>query len=310
MQHIFLLSYLILILIGVISVTIAAVTYYRTRNKLLIRYVLYISNFTIFIFFDLFIILYLNLNMAAVNFFFLVIMVAIALTSWALLVYTVPRFTHSLIWEDYPRERDLIFGILAIFTLLLMFLSFRITLHERELYQEKNIWFYISMSLFHMMVIYSIALKVIHLRRLSGERRKIVKNIILLDALVFPGVIIDLFLYIRLQIFAFTPIFYCMFSILFTRYILRQYFAKLSTISSGLEETVIGSIMDRSGISPREKEIVMLLMNGLGNREIAEKLFISLNTVKTHNRNIFQKMGVKSRFELLVKLQECDFGES
>jgi DNA-binding CsgD family transcriptional regulator len=52
------------------------------------------------------------------------------------------------------------------------------------------------------------------------------------------------------------------------------------------------------GISHREAEIVELICRGRTNSEIAESLFISLQTVKDHNYNIFRKTGVKNRVQL------------
>ena len=48
-------------------------------------------------------------------------------------------------------------------------------------------------------------------------------------------------------------------------------------------------------ISPREREIIELVCQGLTNREIAARLFISIGTVKDHNYTIFQKAGVRNR---------------
>ena len=49
------------------------------------------------------------------------------------------------------------------------------------------------------------------------------------------------------------------------------------------------------GITPRELEILELIAQGLSNREIAEKLFVSENTVKTHSSRVFDKLGAKRR---------------
>jgi DNA-binding CsgD family transcriptional regulator len=48
-------------------------------------------------------------------------------------------------------------------------------------------------------------------------------------------------------------------------------------------------------ITPREIEILELIARGLSNREIAEKLFVSENTVKTHSSRVFDKLGAKRR---------------
>jgi len=49
------------------------------------------------------------------------------------------------------------------------------------------------------------------------------------------------------------------------------------------------------GITPREHEILELIAGGLSNREIAEKLFVSENTVKTHSSRLFDKLNAKRR---------------
>ncbi len=53
-------------------------------------------------------------------------------------------------------------------------------------------------------------------------------------------------------------------------------------------------------LTPREKEILRLVASGMSNKEIADKLYLSLRTVKAHLSNIFNKMEVASRSEALV----------
>ena len=50
-------------------------------------------------------------------------------------------------------------------------------------------------------------------------------------------------------------------------------------------------------LSSREIEVLKALIEGLSNKEIGEKLFISISTVKTHIINIYSKLGVKNRVE-------------
>ena len=49
------------------------------------------------------------------------------------------------------------------------------------------------------------------------------------------------------------------------------------------------------GITPRELEILGLIAQGLSNREIAARIFVSENTVKTHSSRIFDKLGARRR---------------
>jgi DNA-binding CsgD family transcriptional regulator len=53
--------------------------------------------------------------------------------------------------------------------------------------------------------------------------------------------------------------------------------------------------VSKLGITPRELEILALIAAGLSNREIAERLFVSENTVKTHSSRVFEKLGAKRR---------------
>jgi DNA-binding CsgD family transcriptional regulator len=61
-------------------------------------------------------------------------------------------------------------------------------------------------------------------------------------------------------------------------------------------------IVSHYRITPREHEVIVLLNKGLSTREMAEILFVSPATVKTHLHNIYEKTGVKSRYELFHRL--------
>jgi DNA-binding CsgD family transcriptional regulator len=57
-------------------------------------------------------------------------------------------------------------------------------------------------------------------------------------------------------------------------------------------------------VSPRETDIVREICNGLSNKEISDKLFISLQTVKDHTHRIYMKTNVKSRVQLIYLVKE------
>ena len=61
-----------------------------------------------------------------------------------------------------------------------------------------------------------------------------------------------------------------------------------------------GRERERSPLSQREREIVALVAQGFKNKEMAEKMFISEQTVKNHLHNIFDKLGVSDRLELAL----------
>ena len=63
------------------------------------------------------------------------------------------------------------------------------------------------------------------------------------------------------------------------------------------------AFLARYGITDREREIILKVVQGKSNADIASELFISLATVKTHLHNIYTKMGVESRFDLLARVR-------
>ena len=57
-------------------------------------------------------------------------------------------------------------------------------------------------------------------------------------------------------------------------------------------------------VSKRELDVLELMSSGMSNQEIADKLFVSLNTVKTHSSNIFTKLDVRRRTQAIQKARQ------
>ncbi len=64
------------------------------------------------------------------------------------------------------------------------------------------------------------------------------------------------------------------------------------------------SALQQLGISKREYEVLELIAQGLSNREIADKLFVSTSTVKTHLSNIYSKLDARRRTEAIKRAKE------
>ena len=65
-----------------------------------------------------------------------------------------------------------------------------------------------------------------------------------------------------------------------------------------LNSTKSNTITNKNLLSPRELEVVELMKIGLSSQKIADRLCVSQETIKTHRKNIFLKLGIKSVFEL------------
>lgn len=77
--------------------------------------------------------------------------------------------------------------------------------------------------------------------------------------------------------------------------------AKLKALIETQPEDADGASRDDAGVlSSREKEIVALVVRGLTNKEIADRLFISVHTVITHRRNIARKLEIHSATGLTI----------
>jgi ATP/maltotriose-dependent transcriptional regulator MalT len=87
---------------------------------------------------------------------------------------------------------------------------------------------------------------------------------------------------------------------------LAAFAGELLTEFSGEAEAGAGSLL-----SERELEVLRLVAEGLSNREIAERLYVSVRTVKFHTGNVFGKLGAANRTQAVKRAREAGLlGES
>jgi DNA-binding CsgD family transcriptional regulator len=98
--------------------------------------------------------------------------------------------------------------------------------------------------------------------------------------------------------FLFSSIPYALFGIF-----VISYFLKYSLLTPMAMDELSQAFLSRYGITDREGEIIRKVIQGKSNADIAGELFISLATVKTHLHNIYKKIGVDSRYDLLARVR-------
>ncbi len=85
---------------------------------------------------------------------------------------------------------------------------------------------------------------------------------------------------------------------------LVSYLFKQPKAVSAESTTIATPPIDQFGISKREYEILELMAQGFSTAEISEKLFISINTVKTHVSKILMKLDAKRRTQAIQKARQ------
>ena len=98
--------------------------------------------------------------------------------------------------------------------------------------------------------------------------------------------------------FLYSSIPYVLYGIFLINYFLRYSVPALPRLDTLSEEFI-----SKYGITDREREIILKVMQGKSNADIAGELFISLATVKTHLHNIYTKIGIDGRYNLLVRVR-------
>ncbi len=139
----------------------------------------------------------------------------------------------------------------------------------------------------------------------TGENRECIKTMTLLALVFFPFFCLSFLrpvlsrsLAIGVNMFSILPFsaFYIAVCAAFTVFVNRKYLAHLCGAR-------FPSIPDEDffrdyGITPREREVMALILEGDDNKSIARKLGIAVNTVKVHTASLFRKLNVQSRFSL------------
>ncbi|WP_418510311.1 7TM diverse intracellular signaling domain-containing protein [Corallibacter sp.] len=83
---------------------------------------------------------------------------------------------------------------------------------------------------------------------------------------------------------------------------LEQKIQNSNSNNENIQDKRIEEIVKEHHLTDREADVLLQITNGLTNQQIADELFISVNTVKYHTRNIYEKLDIKKRTEITSKL--------
>lgn len=201
-------------------------------------------------------------------------------------MFSLPFFTHRIFAIKDARRDYLLAAIVGVAAVIQHFTEFwpggGVWDDRGDLFED---------VLFALIVVYTLLLGFTHLGN-RGVYRPLAVRFLALLAIGLPGLAYDLFLSEDTALH-FYPLWYCTGSILITVCLVRRPVPVPS-----------GAIPVHWGLSPREAEVAQLVQRGHSNKDIAGQLNISLNTVKTHLRAVFDKSGARSRFQLISASRE------
>lgn len=291
-------TYALALVLGFISIGMTGIMALWTKKSSLLMSFLFYSAYTLDMFAEI-VHRYMLINIPGLwekqSFFWNPVMIF----SRFFLLFAILIFSHYFAFKGCKKKIVVVYSIFTI-ACFLVSLAVYIGRGMRET-MENTIPDYIYFAL----IIIILATGIIYIIRskpgfLSQLEYSFLKRVILFFTISSPLIINDDFAYMVTPI-RFAPLIYTLFSILIFHHIYRFY------LTTGYfkehNDPADSSVFQKYSISGREKEIVLLVLKGYSNKQISEKLFISLSTVKSHIYRIFKKMGVKTRFELMQVLK-------
>ena len=226
------------------------------------------------------------------NFIFRTAMMA----SMSFVIVFLPFFLSWVIAKPWRRVQMLRFTPLAV-TYFGIGLAALIVNSERFTF-----WVYLSQTLIFLgMYVYCIVTLWVNLKNIEDpSARGVALSINIVSLSLIPLSILSLFVD-WIADFSY-PIYVLAFSIIIIVYNFIRFGLDKEKAESKPELNY--ESLSRFKISEREFTVVQLICEGYTNKEIAQELSISVNTVNNHVANIFSKMGVRSRIDLLKALKE------
>jgi DNA-binding CsgD family transcriptional regulator len=302
MEHICIFAYFVCLVVGIFAAFYSFQLHKTYRYPFLSHFVNYIVVFNLVIF------LYLVIKYASVNFpgpaiadynspFYTVMFLAASIGEIGL-IYTFFRVCLGLLEKDIPKKANIMFSA----ALILVGISCVVGI-TTYMNTGSNRWImttYMGVAIAVMILLpgMSVWLSLGKLEEPKDSKRAAIR---VFGFLSFAGYLVIFGANALPEQLQFYP---SAAALLYLNTIpiiwLKKYFLRLYLqVSSENSARLLEVVAQDKQISKREREIMELILQGKSNKEIEGLLFISYNTVKNHIYNIYQKMGVNSRGQMI-----------
>ncbi len=304
MEHLMIFFFFITISIGLSSLFLFLVSYRRFKSKSIKYILIFFCIITFRLAFNTFF-LYLEINFILQNRLELILFY-IAKEIPFLMILIIPFIYHIILPIPFVHRANSIILSMIILIILIQSSAFiRFTVRSTLIYVEPNMDF--INILYLLIMLYPFILLLFYYKRIQIPELKNTAKIISISLFLF--IIFDTYsswtiFYVPNQNIYLSKtyinwlqlIFYFFWNLFFMIYAIRPFL-----LSPALHLIMVAEIEinESYGLTPQEKNIARSLAKGYDNKKIADENFISINTVKKHIRNIYQKLSVKNRVELL-----------
>lgn len=320
MQHLLPLYMIISILPGIAALTVLSSLAARFKNRGLTYYLICYSCFTVGVLVNL-VMFYFGINISKEISLGIFVILIIGIP-FSILMYTMLALAVNEVTKP-PRKRlvDIIIILITVVELGICCTPLMMV-YSREASTIKlgplNNYISIIQILF---IIYSIAVTIILRKKIINTTiRKYVLTLIIVIAAFLPAIGYDQFIFsggitinsVPIEVML-TPMLYIVLSLITLFFGIRVLKSSVQTenntnapiqeIQQPSLESKIHDLAKRTGLSEREITLIPLMYQGLGNKQIALELYISPKTVGNHIYNIYRKLNISSRYELIALLK-------
>jgi DNA-binding CsgD family transcriptional regulator len=311
MQQIVLLYLFLCLLVGVPALVMTVILYHQHRKSELLYYAGIFVCMTVQVFTNLNA-FYQSILDTHLNTFSLV-GILIAAPFSTIMYFLMMLFFHRLLKVPYEQAaRPFIIAVGIVVTMLILsplsiqfdFVRSTITMRPGNI---------VIGVISTVISLYCLVLPLIFWKRIADKAvKRYLVQFLVVAGLCLPGIIRDAFYFSTSaditslpSVIIFFPFFYLFWAAGTLFYSIRYIIGSLKGHPRGsFSPADLEKFFTKHDLTAREREIVALLVEGLGNKQIADRLTISVRTVSNHLYNIYQKLAVSTRFELLALLQK------